>query len=226
MGRPADPWLDRRLARLARDAGRSARPGRAGGHQRPVRGRGLVHGDALQAGPSRGFDPAGARRNPARHRQFPHRSLRARGHRRRAWLAPALDRDRSGDRRNSAAGGRGGRTGDRAGRAQPRRVPLGLDRRRRVDHPGGARGRRPGPLGPQPFGRIRAAAAGRLGCRPCRRLFLQVPERRSGGARLRLPADRASRHAAAASRSGAGWAGGTPSRWLTGTNRRPACVRC
>ena len=52
---------------------------------------------------------------------------------------------------------------DRAGRAQPRRLPLGLPRRRRRAHPDRPRRRRAGALGPVPLRRLGAGRARRLG---------------------------------------------------------------
>ena len=59
-----------------------------------------------------------------------------------------------------------GRRRHRAGAVQPRRVPVGLARRRRGDHPDRARRRRAGAVGPEPLGRLGAGGAGRLGRGP------------------------------------------------------------
>ena len=53
----------------------------------------------------------------------------------------------------------GGRTADRAGDAQPRRLPLGLDRRRRADHRDRARRRGAGAARPVPLGRRRCRSS-------------------------------------------------------------------
>ena len=87
-------------------------------------------------------DHAGARTRPHRdrhrHRQLPHRPVRRRGHRRRAWADPAVDRGRHLRGRHRRPAPRGGRRAHRPRRAQPRRVPLGLARRRRRSSPGSA----------------------------------------------------------------------------------------
>ena len=104
-----------------------------------------------------------------RPRQLPDRPLPRDGRRGRVRADDALARRRHRGRRDRRPGRRGGGGADRAGRAQPRLLPLGVDRRRRRDHPGRPRRRRAGALGPVPLGRRRcppSSTPGRSTWRP------------------------------------------------------------
>ena len=88
-----------------------------------------------------------------------------------------------GDRRPA---GRCRHRADGAGRAEPRRVPLGVPGRRRGAHPHRARRGGAGALGPVPLRRLGAGRARRLGGGPRGRVHLQVPQRRARRAGLLL----------------------------------------
>ncbi len=197
MGRAADPGVGRALdgpARGARRRDRCAVPGRL---DRPDRARRLHDRAALQADARRRRAATGAHRDRARPRQLPHRPVRRRRRGPRVRAEPAVDRRGHHRRGHPRAAGRGGGGADRAGRAQPRRLPLGLARRRRRAHRDRPRRGCAGALGPLALGRLGAGRPRRLGRRPGGGLHLQVPQRRSGGAGVRL------RRRAAARRPGA-----------------------
>ena len=186
VGRPADPGLGRDLARPAAGDRRRARPGRPRCRPRPGGGRRLDDRAALQADAGRGRRPARADRDRARPRPVPDRPLRRGRRGRRVRADAALDRRGHHGGRHRGPGRRGRRAADRAGAGQPRRLPVGLARRRPGDHRARARRRGAGAVGPLPLGGRRADPAGRLGRRPRGRLHLQVPQRRARLAGLPL----------------------------------------
>ena len=190
VGRTPHPRLGRALVRPAAHPRRRDRPGVPRCGSGPDDRRRLDDRAALQAGPCRGRRPSGPRRDRHRLRQLPHRPLHRRGDRRRAGPDRALDRGRPRGGRHRRAGPRRRGGADRGRGAQPGRLPLGTPGRRRGDHAGRPRRRRPRRLGPLPLGRVRARRARPLGRGPRRRLHLQVPQRRSrvAGVRLRRPA--------------------------------------
>ena len=156
-------------------------------------------------------DPARVR-DRRRPRQLPHRPLPRRGHRRRARRAGALDRGRprAGVDRRRAAGRRRPRDGRR--RAQPRRLPLGLPRRCRGPH----RASRTTPA--RSSCGTSATPPGRCRSRPTRGASTSpsaAPTSTSTAARARprSPTSRRAIRPRSPSRSRAGWAPPTSSRW-------------
>ena len=89
----------------------------------------------MRAGVDTRRDRPAPHRDRHRHRQLPDRPVRRRGDRRRAGPDRAVGRGGARGGRHGRAARRGARPGDRAGGAQPRRLPLGVRRRRRGDHP-------------------------------------------------------------------------------------------
>ena len=145
----------------------------------PGRDRRLDHRAALQADARRGGGPAGPDRDRARPRPVPDRPLRRRRRRRGDRADAALDRGRPLRRRDRRPAGRGGRAADRARGAQPRRLPVGLARRRAPSSPGSrttpARWCSGTSATPRASVPVELDALGR---RPRGRLHLQVPQRR------------------------------------------------
>ena len=123
--------------------------------------------------------PAGSDRAGAGPRPVPDRPVRRGRGGPRVRADAALDRRRHRRRGDGRPAGRRGGSADRARRAQPRRVPLGLAGRGRRAHRDRARRRRAGAVGPVPLGRRGPGRAGRVGRRPGGRLHLQVPQRRT-----------------------------------------------
>ncbi len=186
VGGAADPGLDRLVDGVARADRRPDRGHRAGSRPRTDGDRGFDDGAALQAGPrGRRPRPRTPRDRPG-HRQLPDRPLRARRHRRRTRLRAELDRDRpwGGSHVRAGGGGSGAEHGARA--AEPRRLPVRMDRERRDDHEHRARRRGTGAVGPEPLGGLGRARAGRVGRRPGCGLHVQVPQRRTRLPRVRL----------------------------------------
>ena len=150
----------------------------------------LDHGAALQAHPRRRRRASGPQRDRHRLRQLPDRPLHRGGDRRRARTRGAVDRGRARGRchRRAGARGRGGADGRRG--PQPGRLPLGPPGRRRGHHARDPRRRCARGLGPVPLGRLRPRRARPLGRGPRGGLHLQVPQRRTrvAGLRLRRPA--------------------------------------
>ena len=141
-------------------ARRPARRGRAGRRRRADGDRRLDDGAALQAGPGRGRRPARAgARVVLDTDNFPTdryvlEGIAAERGLDLVWIdtdpATGITPDQVAD---------GGRRGHRAGAVQPRRVPVGLARRRRGDQPDRPRGRRPGAVGPVPLGGLGAESS-------------------------------------------------------------------
>ena len=179
MGRAAHPLLDRiRLvdrARADRRQDRAADRGRTGpgggrrlDQRQPLQGRGRRRPDGRQ----------GLYGDPRRRHDLPDRRLY------RPVRGPD-DRPRGASGRARADRRRGHRT-DRAGAGQPRRLPHRAAQRPARHHPRAALRGRARRLGPVPQRRRAAGRPRRAPRRPRRRLYVQVPQRRPGFARLPL----------------------------------------
>ena len=222
MGRGPHPQLERR--RLDRPVAPHRRQDR--GADRRAAGRGqrrrLDLAQPVQVAQRRGRAAAcrraGAPRDPLRARQLPDRSLHGRKRRRVARPRPAAGRWRA-DRRRAERRRRGAD-------ADARQLPQRPHAPARRDDARGACGRRPRRLGPGAFGRRRAGRPARRRRRFRRRLRLQVPERRTGRAGVRVGAPAPHRahgpRAICASRSRAGSATRRRSISRRRTGRRAA----